>query len=348
MHGILADMDFVDSGRMAVGGHSMGTWSSWSVAADFSGTDISPKAVILQCGEIFTDNAYDSERIKFSSVLLLQAKYDEFSYFRDFKNTVNDDLLRSELRAGFLGCMPEDAEWDTDFGSFSDGTARRIELLNTNHRLVTKNRKGVAAAVNWLSEAVGLDQSIAARNQTALLKELCVFIAMLLAIAATLALLELLLYVPWFYVSVQKLDKSSTMIKTGRQWWKGAAVTFLIAGLTYPFMTQLGHGLLPLPESIFRMTVGDGFISWYLLLIIIMLLTTFASYRKSRRKSDPLNFADLGLSLDRNRKSLAGGLRQICSSCCPCVRILIHTDSFKRGIFGLDFRFIWPFSGVSA
>ena len=46
----LSKLDYVDNSRMAVSGHSMGTWSSWSVAADYSGTSIEPKAIVLQCG----------------------------------------------------------------------------------------------------------------------------------------------------------------------------------------------------------------------------------------------------------------------------------------------------------
>ena len=93
-YAVLAAMDNVDASRLALSGHSMGTWSSWSVAAAFSGmtdegmpnergVDISPKATVLQCGELFRESAYDSENITFNNVLLLQALYDEFSYFRD-------------------------------------------------------------------------------------------------------------------------------------------------------------------------------------------------------------------------------------------------------------------------
>ena len=52
-YALLAAMDNVDPARLAISGHSMGTWSSWSVAADFANTDIAPKAVVLQCGELF-------------------------------------------------------------------------------------------------------------------------------------------------------------------------------------------------------------------------------------------------------------------------------------------------------
>ena len=53
---------------------------------------------MLQCGELFRDNVYDTSAIHFNNVLLLQAKYDEFSCFRDL---VNDELLHSGLLKAF-------------------------------------------------------------------------------------------------------------------------------------------------------------------------------------------------------------------------------------------------------
>ncbi|MBQ4251968.1 MAG: hypothetical protein II704_02865, partial [Erysipelotrichaceae bacterium] len=89
----LSKLDYVDPSRMAVSGHSMGTWSSWTVAADYAGTEIEPKAIVLQCGELFRDSVYDNSKYHFNNVLLLQAKYDEFSYFRDYQKVVDEKLL---------------------------------------------------------------------------------------------------------------------------------------------------------------------------------------------------------------------------------------------------------------
>ena len=133
----LASLPYVDATRLALTGHSMGTWSSWSVAAAFAnstdeaGKSIAPKAIVLQCGELFRElpTVYDVEHIHFNNVLLLQAKYDEFSYFRDYQLNVTDDLLKTPLRYEFLGTTAEGAAWDKTFGTFADGTARRIELL---------------------------------------------------------------------------------------------------------------------------------------------------------------------------------------------------------------------------
>lgn len=346
----LAGMDCVDPTRLAVSGHSMGTWASWSVSAAYSGAvdaqgrDISPKATVLQCGELFRKSVYDSDAIHFNNVLLLQAKYDEFSYFRDYENIVSDELLRSDLRTEFLGCTPQEAAWNTTFGSFADGTARRMELLNTNHRLTTHNRHGMAAAIDWLTQAIGIETSLPSTDHVFLAKEWLVFLAMLCGIASTLPLMELLFRVPFFASLRQSLPDRPERVKTGAKWWKGAIITMLIAAFTYPFMTQLGHGLLPLPEGIFRMTIGNGFLSWYLLLIVIMLVTTILSWRGSKKRGDPLDYIDLGLSSPGKESRIDWALcgkSALLSAC--MVGFLYLLVILCQALFKLDFRFIWPF-----
>lgn len=339
----LADMPNVDSTRLGLSGHSMGTWSSWSVAAAYSGTEIEPKATVLQCGELFRDSAYDSENIKFNNVLLLQAKYDEFSYFRDYKNVVNEDLLRSDLRTEFLGTTAADAEWNTTFGSFNDGSARRIELLMTNHRLTTHNSHGIATAMQWFDDALDINTSIAPTDQKAMIKETLVLVAMFCAIAAMIPLMELLLTVPFFAKAAQPLP-SKDGIKKGRKWWKGATITVLIAFATYPFMTQLGHGLLPLPENIFRMTIGNGFLSWYSLLIIIMAVTSITSYKKAKKAGGNDMWYSMGLGSAEKPNKMSWGLlgRSAVLSLCMLALMYILVSLCEK-FFKLDFRFIWPF-----
>ena len=340
----LASMDNVDASRLALSGHSMGTWSSWSVAAfysgmDVQGVDISPKATVLQCGELFRESAYDAEKISFNNVLLLQSLYDEFSYFRDYQNFVDDDVLHSDLRAEFLGCDNADAAWDTTFGSFQDGSARRMELLETNHRLATHHKGGLAVALDWFDEALELDTKLTSTDHVYMVKELLVFAAMLLAIAAMLPLMELLLQTPLFRRVAQPLPSESGILPKKR-WWKNAAITMALAGATFPFMTQLGHALFPFPESIFRMTIGDGFLCWYLLLIVIMLVTTAVSVRKA--KTFPWH--DLGLSTPKTAKRIdwalcgQGALLSLCML--GLMYILVY---LCQTMFLLDFRFIWPF-----
>ena len=341
-YAVLAEMPFVDSTRLGVSGHSMGTWSSWSVAAAYAGTDIAPKATVLQCGELFRESVYDTESIYFNNVLLLQAKYDEFSYFRDYENFVDERVLHSNLRVEFLGCSNEDAAWDTTFGNFEDGSARRMELLETNHRLTTHDAAGLAVALDWFDQALGFDHPLSKHDQVAMTKEWLVFAAMLLAITAMLPLMEMLLHIPFFAATVKPLPFREGIL-SGKKWWKNAAVTMALAGITYPFMTQLGHGLFPFPEGIFRMTIGDGFLCWYLLLIVIMLVTTGLSVEKAKKNGTAL-WHDLGLSGPEKQERIdwslcgRGALLAVCM-----VSFLYVLTAVCEAVFLLDFRFIWPF-----
>ena len=344
-YAVLATMDNVDPERLGISGHSMGTWAGWSVAAAFSGTEYEPKATVLQCGELFRDSVYDTEKIRFNNVLLLQAKWDEFSYFRDYKRLVNDDLLRSDLRCGFLGTVPDQAAWNTTFGSFSDGSARRMELLYTNHRLTTHHSHGLAVALDWFREAFGADSMtpLASTDQIAMTKEWLVLFAMLCALGAMVPLAELLLTLPFFCAIPQPLP-SMTNIKPRGKWWKGAVITMLIAGFTYPFMTQLGHALLPLPEGFFRMTVGNGFIGWYSLLILIMAVTAWAGWRKERKSDTFDGWYGMGLGTEREPMKISWKLLGRSALLVLCMLLMMYALTALAGsLYLLDLRFIWPF-----
>ena len=340
----LSGLPNVDRTKLGISGHSMGTWAGWSVAAAFSGTDIEPRATVLQCGELFRDSAYDSENIHFNNVLLLQAKWDEFSYFRDYRRVVDETILRSDLRTEFLGTTAENAAWDTTFGDFADGSARRMELLMTNHRLTTHNERGLAVALDWFNSAFdGALTGPAYSDQTAMYKEWLVLLAMLCTIAALIPLFELLIKIPFFAKVVQPLP-DALYIKPAGKWWRGAIITMLIAASTYPFMTQLGHALLPLPEGIFRMTVGNGFIGWYSLLIIIMVVTTLLGARSAKKKGTYDGFYGMGLGSEAKPNRIAWGLLGRAALLVLCLLVFMYLVVFFAGVlFKLDLRFIWPF-----
>ena len=341
-YAVLATMENVDSSKLGVSGHSMGTWASWSVSAFYSGTDIMPKATVLQCGELFNSKAYDADKIKFNNVLLLNAKYDEFNYFRDYEDFVRPDLIDSPLRLEFLGVDAVKSMWNTTFGSFTDGSARRIELISNNHRLTTHDAHAMAAALKWFADALDLGTNLRPRNQIFMFKEALVFIAMICGIFSMLPFMELLLTIPFFSVMDKRLFTDSSRERRMGKWWKGAIITALISFATYPFMTQLGQGLLPLPENIFRMTIGNGFLSWYLLLIIIMLITTLTALKKAVKLGKHADGRMLGMGYEEKRIDWAlmgrGALLALCMAAFMYIEVLLC-----QLLFMLDFRFIWPF-----
>jgi len=344
----LSSLPYVNNKKMAVSGHSMGTWASWSVSAAYSGNEIAPKATILQAGELFTKEAYDSTNIHFNNVLLLTAKWDEFNMFRDYsKQTVNDSIIQNEITSEFLGIVLGTGKWNTTYGDFENGSARRRELILTNHRLLTHNKKAIGTTIDWLDETIGINTTLDNANQVFAIKEVLVLVATFSAIVSMFALFMILIKIP-FFTSIAHpeiiLERASS-VKTGWKWWKGAIITILIAGLTYPFMTQLGHGLLSLPEmTVFRMTIGNGFFSWYLILIIIMLLTTILPWRKAKKLNIPKDYCDLGLSTPENKDRFDWVLLGKSAIVVACMILFMYLQCIIcEKAFRLDFRFIWPF-----
>lgn len=357
----LSTLPFVDNTKMGVTGHSMGTWAAWTVSAAYSGTAIEPRATILQCGELFKtirDDegrlAYDRDEdgkadIHWNNVLLLSAKYDEFNYFRDYMKTpINNDTIKDEIRCNFLNVTPEEAEFNKTFHEdFKAGTSVRNEYIITNHRLTTHDTHAVKSAIEWFSNSLEIAPAISSTNQIYMLKEIMNLVAMLSGIASIVALIMCLKPIKFFSVVFAGTPSREGRVKTGWKWWKGALLTIALSGLTYPFMTQLGHGLFPLPEKMFKMTIGNGFWTWYLLLVVIMLLFTLIPWFKNKRKGTlTTTFADLGFARDDEAHkhkfdwALLGksALVALIGVVWMYLQVIICQAGFK-----LDYRFIWPF-----
>ena len=358
----LSNLEYVDNTNMAITGHSMGTWAAWTVAAAYSGTAIEPRATALQCGEFFktvrnTPNdrlGYDQNGdgtadIFWNNVLMITAKYDEFNYFRDYiKTPVLDETIKNEIRTNFLGVTSAEAEFNKTFHEdFVNGTSVRNEFVITNHRLTTHDKQAVKAVIDWFAASFGMTNYLSSSKQVFMVKETLVFVAMLCGIASVCAMAMCLKETKFFGVVFAGVPNRPEKVKTGWKFYKGALLTVLISALTYPFLTQLGHGLMPLPEKVFRMTIGNGFLVWYLFLIIVMLCFTLIPWFKAKKKDAlQIDFVDLGFARDdeehKNKFDWAllgkSALVAFIGIFWMYLQVLIFEKAFK-----LDYRFIWPF-----
>ncbi|MDY6008474.1 MAG: hypothetical protein SPJ18_01035, partial [Bacilli bacterium] len=322
----LANLPYVDYNYMGVTGHSMGTWSSWSVAAAYSGGATvngkevpQPKCTVLQAGEIFAKAAYSEHSdITFSNVLLLTAKYDEFNYFRDYAKTpVTEEMIKSPIRVEFLnneigstsnGVTSNNAEWNKTFGDMKEGTARRCEYLLTNHRLVTHDAHGLQVSMDWFLDSMVNASGNRVLNTTLknddfiyMWKDVLTLLSLFAALGTVVSMCFVLTELPFFKETNLGVEPNEKYEKKGWKWWKGALITIAIGGLTYPFCTQLGHGLFPLPDTtLFRMTIGNGFIVWYLILILFMLGFVFVPFFINRKKDKNYELDLLQAGLSRN------------------------------------------------
>lgn len=347
-YALLKAMPFVDAGNMGVTGHSMGTWAAWSVAQTFK----DHKAVVLQCGELFPKEYYDSKNIKFNNVLLLQAKYEEFNMFTDYKHST-EGLMETQLRYGDFAGQSGPISWDTTYGSFADGTARRIELLETNHRLVTISPEGMAAAIGWFSESFGITPAVSTADQTAIYRELLLLVGLLAALASMLPLLVLFTKTRFFAEVAQPLPSRPQTLLPRKEWRKTAIVAILISAATYPFITQLGHGLMPFPESVFRMTVGNGIITWFTVLAVIACFMLRYWYKRGGGRRMGVTLNDLGLASEQEPGKLPWRVIGKSALLAIILVAMVYAYAWAFGaLYGLDFRFVWPllrpFSGERA
>lgn len=345
-------LPFIQADKIGITGHSMGTWASWSVAAACQ----DHAAIVLQCGEVFGDNIFDSENIEFHNLLMLQARYDEFNYFRDYRQeTVNDSMLDSGIRDQFFTAYGRtqntgDYTWNTTYGDFNDGTARRVELLETNHRLTTHNSHAIATAMDWFTTALGAKTTLASTDLNFMYKEVLVMIAMLTVMVSLCPAVVLITSIKPFNMVIFDRTKSERAPKlmTKKQWWKNGWIAVAISAVTYPFMTQLGHGLFPLPENIFRMTIGNGFLIWYMTLAIISIIMVSVSRKMNAKKGIAnLDYYDMGLSREDHASKLDWALlgKSFVVAALAIVYMYILVFIFQKA-FQLDLRFIWPFFKV--
>jgi len=342
----LASLPFVDSSRMALTGHSMGTWASWSVAANpVSAEYPDHRAIVIQCGEVFPRDFYDSKNIKFKNVLILQALIEEFENMRDYQQKILG-LEKTPLRYhDFMG-QSAPVEWNRTYGSFADGSARRMELIRTNHRLVTYDSGALEAAIDWFTTALEVRPEIASTDHVQWLKEGLNLLAMLAAMASMLPLFLILTKFRFFAPLAQPL-KSEPKTLSPKKRRNNILTAILISGATYPFMTQLGHGLVPLPENIFRMTIGNGFITWLGFLTLAAFFMMYRWYKKGDGNKLGWTLSDLGMEVQPEKTMPYGKPKKLIARAIIAAFILTGTmyimTCVSSAIFLLDFRFIWPF-----
>jgi len=348
----LISLPFVDSGRIGIAGHSMGTWASWSVAAAFP----QHKAIVLQCGETLSPDYYDSDAVKFNNVLLLQARYDEFDMFRDYQHNVMGLEKTPRRYHDFMG-QNNPVEWNKTYGSFADGihadgSARRMELLQTNHRLTTHNDHALTVAMDWLTTALKVKTGLAPDNHIYMIKETLVLLAALTALASMLPLFLLLGRLRFFASLSQPLsgNQDEVTILPPKSRWIAVIIAILLSGLTFPFLTQLGHGLIPAPENIFRMTAGNGFITWLSFLMIVSLVMLIVWYKRGEGMRLGYTLSDLGLGGKLEKALPVTRPINRPGRIIPKAIIMAFILSgfmyilvcISAWLFKVDFRFIWP------
>jgi len=323
-------LPYVDAANIGVMGHSLG-----AILTQILGT-INPdiKALNPQCGYAGSPTL--------PNLLLSQARYDEFAIFREGLLTV-DTLPTNPARIEAFG-LTDRVDWDTTYGKFEDGTARRVALIQMEHHFLPLTHKAVSEGVSWMEQALrggvtGLDPN----SQVFWWKEIFGLITLLTALFMLIPLTNLLLASKFFAPVAQPMPNRYTASKGN--WWLFATINMLIGGITYPIFTQWS-ALSDKYEAIFpwlKLQVGNGVFVWLLVNAAICAVLFWIWYNGAKKKQK-LTMYDMGVSFDKEKGILNW---KLIGKTALLGFILFMTlyliEGFFQVMLGQEFRFVWPY-----
>jgi pimeloyl-ACP methyl ester carboxylesterase len=245
----LLTLPYVDANEIGVMGHSMGGMNAVKLPALF------PNNV-----KALDQQASLPGSPELPNVLVTQARFDEFAGFRE-NLPRTENLTSSETRLAALG-LTGPIEWEQTYGSFEDGTARKMTLINMDHHLLTLTNKAVAEAVDWMNQALqgGVKGAnwIEPTKQIFMWKEIFGFITLLVTLISLFPLTNILLATAYFTPVAQPLPNRYVAGKS--QWWIAATISVVIGAITYPITTSWGGigGKIETILPFMKMEMGNG------------------------------------------------------------------------------------------
>ncbi len=329
----LIEQPFVDAEHIGVTGHSMGGMNAVKLPALFPEN---VKAVVQQ--------ASSPGSPELPNLLMLQARYDEFVGFRE-NQFRTEELTSSETRLAALG-LEGPVEWDTTYGSFEDGTARRMAYINMDHHLLPLMNKSVAEAADWFRLALkggeGGSMWIDPTKQVFMLKELFGFITLLGTLVTLVPATNLLLSTNFFAPVVQPIPNRYTAGK--KDWWKLATINMLIGGILYPLTTQYG-GIATKIETWFpwaKMEMANGVAAFFLANAVVALVLFIFWFRD--KKKEGVTLYDMGVTYGEEENKMNWGIlgKTILLAVILFLWMYLFSGLFQITI-GQEFRFAWPY-----
>ena len=330
----LITLPFVQPDKIGAMGHSMGGMNAIKLPALFPENI---KALNQQASSPGTPDM--------PNILITQARFEEFAGFREGL-LVTEDILNSESRQQAIG-VAGPLEWDTTYGSFEDGTARRMAYINMDHHLLTLMNKSVAEAVDWMRLALMGDVKDASwidpYQQIYMAKEFFGLLTLLGTLVSLLPLTNLLLKTKFFAPVAQPIP-SRYYAKNGA-WWRFATINMLIGGILYPLTTQYGGimGQIEVWLPFMKMEMGNGVAAFYLANALVASLLIWLWYRKAH-KEQGVTLYDLGVSFDENKTKIDWGI--IGKTVLMGVILFLWMylfEGFFQWALGVEFRFAWPY-----
>ncbi len=330
----LASLPFVDSDRVGVMGHSMGAEYSYWIALE----DPAIRAVAI------VGNAYDKRatRDRPKNMIMIIGEFDEF---RDrFTGTTNimEQWMKTETT---LNAFPvEDPNFNTTYGDFASGTARRVFVTRISHVQESHSRACIAEALDWMRLALGPPENLWKNKDDQIwpVKEAMTLLAMLACFISLLPLGLIALRSP-FFRPIRQGQAFSYACPDG-DWWKHAAINGALMWLYLPLIMTLFaiHKFVVSVDTVFPMLLVDAIVWWFVVINLIGLFMLRRWYRKESAAKG-LDWYDLGISHFRERRGLdPGRIGRTAVLGLLLFSFLYFCEFMSEKLVLVDFRFIYP------
>ncbi|HMF32186.1 MAG TPA: alpha/beta hydrolase, partial [Candidatus Lokiarchaeia archaeon] len=278
----LTSLSFVNSTDCGLVGHSLGSIRAQIIALTFALSPTVPKAVIPMA---FTPDEIatlpNDASPAYHNLMRVTDSWEEFG--------MNSSTTQAEWYA--LGQTTiqritgnTTATWDTTYGSFATGSARRWAFIaDSTHPQLTMDPRAITEVVAWMLQALmgynEADAMSAARPelQTYMWAESLGLLALFALLLSIMPLAVILMRTKPFEMCVQ--PRSTKVSWNRKQWWGWATMATAIGGITYVYLTSFYTTLVgagqpfgtdpnvianPLFTPITGIGVATGFMGWFL------------------------------------------------------------------------------------
>lgn len=247
----LRSLQFVDSERIGLEGHSMGGWASLAAAATMPDDYRSIALVGSSTGEPF---AARGTAIWPRNAALIFSRYDEFAPF--MWATPDSRAIGASTKLQTLFGTDGRVEPGLIYGSLADGSARWLATPATTHPGDHLSPEAIADAVAWMNITLDHDTALANSDQIWMWKELGTLIALIGGVILLLGAVQLALPL----IALPAAEPVAPSEAQPRRPRLAFAIAALVPALTYFPLVYLGALFVNIP--LFPQNVTNQIIVW--------------------------------------------------------------------------------------
>ncbi len=336
----LKNLSYVDETRAGLMGHSLGAEMTYNIALD----DPTVKALVITGFGYKVDERGSTSNPK--NMLMIFGKWDEFrTRMTETKNFEEEWMSTEQTKTYFPVLNPE---FETTYGDFGNGTARRVTIPDVIHIMESHSTQGIAESLVWMQQALKPDSKywIEPDNQVWEVKEWASLLAMIACFASLIPLSLILLRTPLFKSIQTGIKGDYNYTCTGKPYIKGSIINGLLIWLYVPailIIFALHMYVIPI-DGVFPLMVVNAIVFWILLSNTIGFFI-FKKWFKKQSAEKELTLYELGISFNENKFALD---RPQILKTVILAGILFCFAYFAEHIleafFIIDFRFIFSFA----